>query len=233
MPQTHRIDFVGARDHVMNRGARRAPVFSNDEARGLFVEVLAELPEQFGVRIHGYAVMPNHFHLLLETPRANLSESMRRLFGGARAIAAYVDEHRTGRGTAPDGWDAQALWKPSRSMVTLSRAPQPTASVLSLSARSAIAEVARATGCTEERLLKAARGRRNNRPRWVAAWWLSRRAGLTHRQVSRLLGCQPSGVSHMLARLRARSDDDELATWLATLEERARAARGGPEEGEV
>ncbi|MCB9536504.1 MAG: hypothetical protein H6704_09580 [Myxococcales bacterium] len=90
------------------------------------------------------------------------------------------------------------------------------------------------TGWTEVRLLTAARGRRDNRPRWVAAWWLSRRSGLTHRQVSRILGCQPSGVSHMLARLRARSDDDdELAMWLATLEERARAASGGPEESEM
>lgn len=79
MPRTRRIDFPGARHHVMNRGARRAAVLGDDASRALFLEVLADLPSAFGVRIHGWVLMPNHFHLMLETPEGNLSRAMRQL----------------------------------------------------------------------------------------------------------------------------------------------------------
>jgi putative transposase len=79
MPRPPRIDYIGARHHVMNRGARRAPIFTDDADRALFLTVLAELPERFGVVIHGYALMANHFHLLLEVPRGNLSRAMQHL----------------------------------------------------------------------------------------------------------------------------------------------------------
>jgi REP element-mobilizing transposase RayT len=65
----------------MNRGARRAPVFVDDFSCGLFVDLLATLPRRFGVVVHGYALMPNHFHLMLESPNANLSDAMRFLTG--------------------------------------------------------------------------------------------------------------------------------------------------------
>src|SRR5688572_1964032 len=81
MPRTPRIDFPGVRHHVMNRGARRAPIFVNDLTCGAFLDVLGELPERFGVVVHAYALMPNHFHLLLETPRGNLSRAMKHLEG--------------------------------------------------------------------------------------------------------------------------------------------------------
>ncbi len=81
MPRSPRLDFPGARHHVMNRGARRAPVFVSDEVCVLFLEVLATTPRLFGVKVHGYALMPDHYHLMLETPRGNLSEVMRHLGG--------------------------------------------------------------------------------------------------------------------------------------------------------
>ncbi len=79
MPRSPRVDFPGARHHVMNRGARRAPVFLNDEINVAFLAQLQDLPSRFGVWVHGYALMPNHYHLLLETPRGNLSAAMRYL----------------------------------------------------------------------------------------------------------------------------------------------------------
>ncbi|MFZ5478102.1 MAG: transposase [Myxococcota bacterium] len=94
MPRPPRFDFPGARHHVMNRGARRQPVFGSDVARLLFLSALAELPPRFGLHVHGWALMPNHFHLLLETPRGNLSRAMRHL--GARF---------TQRLNAKHGWD--------------------------------------------------------------------------------------------------------------------------------
>lgn len=76
-----RFDFPGARHHVMNRGARSEPVFLDDGARTLFIEVLSELPERFGVLVHGYALMPNHYHLMLESVRGDLPRAMRHLGG--------------------------------------------------------------------------------------------------------------------------------------------------------
>jgi len=65
----------------MNRGARHAPIFFDHECCGLFHGLLGELPERYNVVIHGYALMPNHVHLLLQTPNANLSRAMQFLFG--------------------------------------------------------------------------------------------------------------------------------------------------------
>jgi REP element-mobilizing transposase RayT len=77
-----RIDFPGARHHVMNRGARRAAVFADDATRQMFLDHLAALLNRRGVVIHAYALMSNHFHLLIETPQANLSKAMQTLQGG-------------------------------------------------------------------------------------------------------------------------------------------------------
>lgn len=76
-----RLDYPGARHHVMNRGARRAPIFVDDPSRELFLEVLSALPDRFGVQVHAYALMPNHYHLLLESESGGLSRAMRHLGG--------------------------------------------------------------------------------------------------------------------------------------------------------
>ena len=55
------------------RGNERRAIFRDARDRGHFLELLGQLPERFGVRVHGWVLMDNHFHLLLETPEANLS----------------------------------------------------------------------------------------------------------------------------------------------------------------
>ena len=60
----------------MNRGARRAPIFRTDEDCLVFLDLLGQCPLLFGLRIHAYALMGNHFHLLVTSERANLSEAM-------------------------------------------------------------------------------------------------------------------------------------------------------------
>ena len=79
MPRQHRFDFPNACHHVMNRGARRAPVLETDSSKESLLGLVAQLPGRFQVKVHAYAVLDNHFHLLLQTPAANLSAAMHHL----------------------------------------------------------------------------------------------------------------------------------------------------------
>ena len=76
MARAVRMEFPGAFYHVMARGDRREAIGRDDADRATFVRTLAEASERSGVRIHAFALMSNHYHLLLETPQANLSRRM-------------------------------------------------------------------------------------------------------------------------------------------------------------
>lgn len=76
MPRLPRLDYVGARHHVMNRGARGEAIFRADEDCLAFLALVADSVALFALRLHAYALMGNHFHLLVTTPRGNLSEAM-------------------------------------------------------------------------------------------------------------------------------------------------------------
>lgn len=75
MARPLRIEYPNARHHVLARGNERRAIFIDDRDRRRFVEVLAELPERYGVRVHAWVLMDNHYHLLLETPEANLGRA--------------------------------------------------------------------------------------------------------------------------------------------------------------
>jgi REP element-mobilizing transposase RayT len=77
MPRSPRIEYTGAVYHVMCRGDHREAIFKGDEDRRLFIETLGQVCERTGWRIHGYVLMPNHYHLLLETPNGGLVDGMR------------------------------------------------------------------------------------------------------------------------------------------------------------
>jgi putative transposase len=81
MPRKLRIEYEGAIYHVMNRGDRREPIFLCDEDRQLFLQTLAEACQKTGWQVHAYCLMGNHFHLVVETPRANLAAGMRWFLG--------------------------------------------------------------------------------------------------------------------------------------------------------
>ena len=77
MPRALRIEYPGACYHVMCRGDRREEIFRGDEDRELFLATLGEVCGKTGWRVHAYVLMPNHYHLVVETPEANLVAGMR------------------------------------------------------------------------------------------------------------------------------------------------------------
>ena len=81
MPRKLRVEYEGAIYHVMNRGDRHELIFKDDPDRELFIKTLGEACGKTGWQVHGYCLMPNHFHLVVETPRANLVAGMRWFLG--------------------------------------------------------------------------------------------------------------------------------------------------------
>ncbi len=81
MPRPPRIQFPNAYYHVMNRGIDKKQIFFNDHSYEVFLEILGEACKKFGVIIYSYCLMPNHYHLLLKTPNANLGKMMQHVNG--------------------------------------------------------------------------------------------------------------------------------------------------------
>jgi putative transposase len=81
MARPLRVEFPGAVYHLTSRGNDRQKIFLNDTDRELFLETLGQVVSRYGWICHAYCLMPNHYHLLVETPKANLSIGMRHLNG--------------------------------------------------------------------------------------------------------------------------------------------------------
>ncbi len=81
MTRPLRIEFPGALYHVMSRGNERRRIVRDDADRQKWIEWLRRTVETHGWRLHGFVLMPNHHHLFVETPEANLSEGMHYLNG--------------------------------------------------------------------------------------------------------------------------------------------------------
>jgi len=79
MPRTMRVEYPGAIYHVMNRGDRRESIFVDDvdrQSRRRGMKTLAEACQKTDWKVHAYCLMRTHFHLVVETPNANLVEGM-------------------------------------------------------------------------------------------------------------------------------------------------------------
>ena len=76
MARPIRVEYEGAVYHVTARGNERRRIYRSDRDRQRFLETLAETVREHGLRLHGYCLMPNHYHLLVETPRGNLSRAI-------------------------------------------------------------------------------------------------------------------------------------------------------------
>lgn len=93
MARPLRLEFPGAVYHVTSRGNARQDIVADDRDRTdfLFLSLLAHVIDRYGWLCHAYCVMDNHYHLLIETPQANLSSGMRQLNG--RYIQVYNRRH--------------------------------------------------------------------------------------------------------------------------------------------
>jgi len=82
MPRQPRLDAPGLLQHVMARGIERRKIFLDDKDRQLFLDRLAVILEETQTQCYAWALIPNHFHLLLRTGPTPLSKVMRRLMTG-------------------------------------------------------------------------------------------------------------------------------------------------------
>jgi REP element-mobilizing transposase RayT len=85
MPRNARLDAPGVLHHVMGRGLDRQSIFRDEHDQDDFVRRLAGLAEAGALTIYAWALLPNHFHLLVRTGTRPLARSMRSLLTGTRA----------------------------------------------------------------------------------------------------------------------------------------------------
>lgn len=81
MARPLRIQYPGAVYHLTSRGNERRPIFKADADRKLFLGLLYKVNQKHHWICHGYCLMDNHYHLVIETPEGNLSKGMRQLNG--------------------------------------------------------------------------------------------------------------------------------------------------------
>lgn len=81
MARPLRIELAGGLYHVTSRGDRREDIYFDDADRHAWLELLAHVCQRFNWTCHAWCQMSNHYHLVVETVEANLSQGMRQLNG--------------------------------------------------------------------------------------------------------------------------------------------------------
>jgi putative transposase len=81
MSRPLRVQYPGAWYHVMNRGRRAEAIFLGKKDYTTFIDLLKESVDLWNVRISAFCLLSNHYHLLVQTPDANLSRCMRHING--------------------------------------------------------------------------------------------------------------------------------------------------------
>ena len=101
------LEFPGAIYHVTSRGDRRGTIYRDDTDRLAWQEVLALVCERYHFVVHSFCQMSNHYHLLVETREANLSQgtlgARRTRRGGIDAGSQRLEVHMLGQA---DQWIA-------------------------------------------------------------------------------------------------------------------------------
>src|SRR3989304_884874 len=81
MARPLRLELSGGVYHVTSRGDGREDIYLSDSDREAWLEVFGQVCERFNWVCHAWCQMTNHYHILIETPEANLAQGMRQLNG--------------------------------------------------------------------------------------------------------------------------------------------------------
>jgi len=118
MARQLRVEFENAFYHITSRGNLRDKIFYNAADRERFLEILSRTKERYGYLLHAYALMDNHYHLLMETPRANLSQIMQNI---NTSYTVYVNRKYQRSGHLLQGRFKGIIVDKDRYLVVLSR----------------------------------------------------------------------------------------------------------------
>src|SRR5436189_1067748 len=108
MARPLRIQYIGARYHVMSRGDRREAIFCDDADRVEFLRTLGQACLKTGWQVHAYCLMSNHFHLVIETKNVSVPAIVefwlrtRRVLRRYRSFPRSDAAHQTARQTVRD-----------------------------------------------------------------------------------------------------------------------------------
>lgn len=94
MPRKTRIDTPGALHHIIVRGIKRKKIFKDDTDRVKFLERLGPLLSDTKTDCFAWALIPNHFHLLLRTGATPIASVMRRLLTGYALLQKALPSER-------------------------------------------------------------------------------------------------------------------------------------------
>lgn len=82
MGRSLRIEYPCALYHITSRGNEKKKIFVSDEDRLKFLGIIEDYHDRYGILIHSYVLMDNHYHLILETPQGNLLKVMHGINSG-------------------------------------------------------------------------------------------------------------------------------------------------------
>ena len=99
MARPLRIEHPGGWYHITARGNEKRAIFRDDRDRSHFLELLANLVGRFDLRLHCFALMDNHYHLIVELRRANLSLALQWL---NLSYSAWTSHRAHRRAVQPD-----------------------------------------------------------------------------------------------------------------------------------
>jgi putative transposase len=118
MARQLRIEFEGAFYHITSRGNQRERVYFEDGDRERFLEILKRTRERYGYQLHAYVLMDNHYHLMVETPKANISQTMQNI---NTSYTVYINKKHRRSGHLFQGRYKGIIVDKDEYLVTLSR----------------------------------------------------------------------------------------------------------------
>lgn len=118
MARPLRIEYEGAVYHITGRGNERRKAFFAPSDYEKFLEYLKVAEERFGIILHAYVLMTNHYHLIIETPGANLSKAMHQIIS---SYTMYINRRRRRSGHLFQGRYKSIVVEKDSYLVELSR----------------------------------------------------------------------------------------------------------------